>query len=222
MFAGSRALALKRLTRSVRRLGGPRWIGGHRVLVASVPRCGSTLLVRTLAGLPSGSETPQSKNVKFVRDLRKLPRVKILKTHSLAPPSLPPDVCAIFLFGDPVQAVVSTYRKRYDKNHFRNCGYLLEDPPDILNEDALGYQRLYDSWMKRHTYPLLALRYETMFDYSKVLSLFIGRKVTLPDRKERATRVSPEERTRLEQVYADLIAKVVRSPDVCLWEAAGT
>ena len=107
------------------------WTKKSRVLIASVPRCGSTYLLRSLAGLPQGNTTPKhkSKHIAFVRDLNSLPRSRFLKTHSTAPETLPDDVRTVFLFGDPISAVVSTHEKRNTRDHWLNCGYSAEEEP---------------------------------------------------------------------------------------------
>lgn len=187
-----------------------------RVVIASVPRCGSTLLLRSLAGLPAGSSFPKSPECEFVRDLGQLPKKPFLKTHSPAPADLPQDVRSIFLFGDPVQAVVSTKRKRFDRNHFVNCGYTAESEPAIYERDDLGYEAIFDSWMTPHEYPVLAVRYEAMFDHQEAMSEFLGVRVNLPPRRARRSEVPPDLRNQLSRVYGSLVDKVQEAPDIQL------
>lgn len=185
-----------------------------RVIIASIPRCGSTLLLRALAGLPPDSTFPKTRNAAFVRDLRELPTRQFLKTHSLAPPSLPLDVRPVFLFGDPVRAVVSTMNKRFDNNHFLNCGYCGNEPPRIYERDDLGYERIFDSWMRPHDFPVLAVRYEAMFEHQDAIANFVGFPVTFPRQRRRATQVPSGLQRKLSSVYASLIKKVQEAPDV--------
>lgn len=185
-----------------------------RALIASVPRCGSTFLMRSLAGLPPGSTCPKESDCAFVRDLGSLPLKRFLKTHALAPDRLPEDVRAIFLFGDPVCAVISTWEKRFDRNHFLNCGYTAAEPPSIYERDDLGYEAIFDSWMTPHSYPVLALRYEAMFDHQQAISEFLGIPVKLPPQRPRTTNISPELGQRLQRVYSSLYRKVAMAPDV--------
>lgn len=184
-----------------------------RVLVASVPRCGSTYLFRSIAKLPPGGRFPRDDGCTFTRNLSPLPEKPFLKTHGLAPPSLPDDVRAVFLFGDPICAVVSTRQNRFNAGHFRNCGYNGTVAPDIYERDDLGYERIFDSWTGSHEYPVLALRYETLNQHQGLLSRFLGRRVRLRPRRARGTSVPDELRSQLITVYGRFVEKVDRAPD---------
>lgn len=187
-----------------------------RLLVASIPRCGSTLLLRAIAGFPPGSTMPRVPYCAFVRDLERLPDVPFLKTHSLAPKELPTDVRTIFLFGDPIRAVVSTREKRFDRNHFENCGYFEDELPDIYARDDLGYEKIFDTWTSEHPYPVLAVRFESLWEHEELVSRYLGRGIILPPKKRRATKVSKETRQQLSNVYGRLAKKIARFPDAKL------
>ena len=193
----------------------------ERVLVASVPRCGSTYLLRSLANLPQGSNFPKRGSCRFVGSLSKLPDAAFLKTHAWAPCSLPDDVRTVFLFGDPIGSIVSTKLFRFTKDHFRNCGYVSTNVPDIYEHDDLGYEIIFDSWMRSHKFPVLALRYEAMHQHESTLSSFLGRQVRLLPWLCRATNVSPDLRLRLTRVYGRFVEKVNASPDAELISQCG-
>ena len=91
------------------RRAGPRFWGRRpRVLVASIPRCGSTLLFRAAAGWPMGSTFPRRcGRCAFLPDFGEIPDRPFLKTHYPAPDELPADIRVVFLFGDPVRAVLA-------------------------------------------------------------------------------------------------------------------
>lgn len=193
-----------------------------RVLIASVPRCGSTYLLRSLANLPQGSLFPKNGRCRFVGSLSNLPNVPFLKTHHWAPRALPDNVRTVFLFGDPIRAIVSTKLSRFTKDHFRNCGYLSMEDPKIYEHDDLGYERIFDSWMCSHRYPVLALRYETLHQHESTLSHFLGCRVRLLPWRCRATSVPPDLRRQLAQVYGRFVEKVNDSPDAELILQGGT
>ena len=202
-------------------LGWHFFVPRQRVLVASVPRCGSTYLLRSVANLPQGSNFPRRGNCRFVISLSKLPDVAFLKTHAGAPRSLPDDVRTVFLFGDPIGSIVSTQLFRFTQDHFRNCGYASTDVPEIYEHDDLGYESIFDSWMCSHSYPVLALRYEAMHQHESTLSDFLGRRVRLLPWRCRATDVSPDLRLRLTRVYARFVDKVNAAPDAELISQCG-
>jgi hypothetical protein len=197
-------------SRAIGRAGWPK----IQIMIASIPRCGSTVMLRALAGLPQGSWYPNEPDCAFVRDLKQLSRTRFLKTHSIEPDHLPENVRAIFLFGDPIAAIVSTRNKRFDAQHFANCGYTGENPPDIYTRDDLGYEQIFDSWMTPHNYPVLAVRYETMFDHQEALSKFLGVPVRLPRQQPRTTEIASDLKARLSDVYGSLIEKVKNARDV--------
>ncbi|MFO7839798.1 MAG: sulfotransferase domain-containing protein [Desulfosalsimonadaceae bacterium] len=204
---------IKYCYRIYKRKGRPK----GSVLVASVPRCGSTFLVRALGCFGPGSTCPKTFDCCFVRDLACLPNKKFMKTHSLAPSSIPEDVKVIFLFGDPVAAIVSTYQKRFDHDHFLNCGYHSDSYPDIFNRDDLGYERIFDAWTREGKgYPVLAVRYEKLFDNVNILQDFLECEIDLGKKKSRTTVINPDTARSLSIVYKSLINKVNSFPDVKL------
>lgn len=194
---------------------------GHkapRVLIASIPRCGSTLLLRAISGHPPGSTFPtKCSQCAFVSTLTAIPNKAFLKTHAKAPEILPADVRTIFLFGDPINAVWSTWNKRFNKVHFKNCGYRQDEPPDILNRDDLGYESIFDSWMQPHVYPLMSIRYEKLWTYRELLEEFIGRPISLPTFRQRSTDIPLENQTQIQAAYSSLNTKVQQAPDIAVW-----
>lgn len=193
----------------------------RRVLVASVPRCGSTYLFRSIANHGQGGQFPDAPDRCFVRDPRQLPGSTYMKTHGLAPPSVPEDVRVVFIFGDPIRAIVSTRQRCFNWTHFLNCGYESHLPPEIYARDELGYEQIFDSWMQPKPYPVLALRYERVHEHEPELTRFLGRRMRLLARCPRRTRVSRGLRRRLMPVYGDFVRKVDASPDVSLWGPGG-
>ena len=116
-----------------------------KLLIAGIPRCGTTWLYRCIAGLPQKPGTPKGKAYQDIG---------ILKVHSLAPPDSFGDPQAeevkrfceeggkcIFVFGNPVLAVLSTRQRRWDHVHAANCGYF-EDlgNADIFAEDMQPFK----------------------------------------------------------------------------------
>ena len=214
-----------------------------RILVASYPRCGSTMLFRAIAGLPPGSTTPKGhpdicqllfrdpmKSSAGNEELTRLPRwphvcdfahmpgAPFLKTHSPAPAMLPKDVRAIYTFADPVSAVLSMTQKRWDRLSWFAAGYRADEPPAIFEEDAFGFERVFESWTGPKPYRVLALRYETLWQHRKILEDYLGRRIVLPRRRARTTVVPPELERRLRDVYGSLIEKVRSFPDAKLIE----
>lgn len=208
----------RRLTLRAKRLFAPRYIlprglalsqgRPRQVLVASVPRCGSTLLFRAVAGHPPGRHFPRgNKDCQFITSLDNIPDTPFLKTHSPAPEELPNDLRVIFIFGNPIQAVWSTWEKRFKRRHFEICGYRGEEPPDILHRDDLGYERIFDSWMQIQSPQVARIRYERLWENKHLIEEFIGRPIVLPPHRTRQTDVPAETRRLLATTYASLCEK---------------
>lgn len=183
----------------------------RNIIVAGIPRSGTTMVFRALAGLPPRDTTP-----------RNYPdSASIKKTHGIAPKQLPEGYKAIFVFGDIVSSVISTKKHRYDKTHFINCG-CSKDPEhtDIYLEDALHYEAMFDTWNRNNGYPVICVRYEKIHENLKKINDFLGVNLHLPPRKSRSTKYSDctkEELENIQQTYASLIQKVNNAPDVAIY-----
>ncbi len=193
------------------------------VAVVGIPRCGTTWLFRSIMGIGPGNGTPKGAAYK---------RLPGLKTHSLAPPDgfgdpQSEDLMkhtldggkAIFVFGDPIQAVISTRYKRWDHVHAANCGFFddLKDA-NIFEEDCFNYEMMFDSWMKEHDYPVLALRYETMAENRQDVESFLGRKVEWTpwyqrDPQRNLIKVDYNTMFEIAKTYKELHQKIVEAQD---------
>jgi len=182
------------------------------IVVAGIPRSGTTMMLRALAGLEPGTTTPPDIGPEFI------------KTHSFSPASFTDIGKAVFLFGDPVLSVLSTKRKRMTEGHFRNCGagHLDPETTDIFSADVLNYEKMFDSWMQKQTFDLMCLRYETLWENLSVIDAFFGRPVKIPDQRHRGTKeVRSDEDTliKINNTYKGLIEKIRLAPDVSIYRA---
>jgi tetratricopeptide (TPR) repeat protein len=177
------------------------------IIVAGIPRSGTTMMFRALAGLEPGDTTPRN----YCGPVK--------KTHGLAPKKLPEGYKVIFIFGDVINSVISTKKFRYDKTHFINCG-CTKDPEatDIYLEDALNYEAMFDSWNQDNGYPVICVRYETIYENLKQINnFFIFTNLSLPSKKQRTTRYfdcNKEELNNIKKTYRNLIEKVNNAPDI--------
>ena len=182
----------------------------RKIIVAGMPRSGTTLVWRAIAQLSPGDTTPPDY------------QGPVKKTHNLAPNRLPPGYKAVFLFGDPIAAVISTRLKRYDRKHFDNCGAHDRDPEttDIYKEDALGYEAIFDSWYRPNGYPVMCVKFERLYSSLQYLDKFLGFRVRLPLYRPRTTTydvVTAAELNSIRKTYAPLIQKVAEAPDLAVF-----
>lgn len=182
-----------------------------RVLVASIPRCGSTMLFRAIAGLEPGSTMPED----YAGPHH--------KSHTFAPDSFAgrADV-AVFLFGDVLPSVASTRKYRYTQQHFENCGagQLSPQEVDIYDADHLNFERMFDAWMAKTAIPHVCVRYGQIHALAPIISELIGVPFSLPKKHRRRTQpadMAQEERCRIRRAYASLIHKISHAPDLSWW-----
>jgi len=181
------------------------------IAMAGIPRCGTTMVSRALLGFRAGDTWRSFDGAQNVVVKTHDPNADAVKNRREIDK-------AVFMYGDPVLAVVSTKMNRYDKTHFRNCGCLL-DPKDvnIYEYDVLNYEKMFDEWTKvSKNCPTLCLRYETLHENRYLIEEFLEQKVELPERKERSTRedmVSSVDLRLIKKTYHDLIVKIEQVPD---------
>lgn len=181
----------------------------NTVVVASIPRCGSTMLARAIAGMRPGSTWPKGRT--FVNGVH--------KTHRL-PHEVPTADRYVFVFGDPHAAVRSTIANRFDAHHAANCGCskpLAE--VDLLARDDFGYERIWDAWAgPQADRRVLMIRYPTFWRHLEVIEAFVGRPVLLPAMRERS---SESDHGGPIDTYDRLAGKMDQIGDCCILEPAG-
>ncbi|MEO1027148.1 MAG: hypothetical protein AAFX07_16540, partial [Pseudomonadota bacterium] len=181
---------------------------------ASLPRCGAKLMQRAIESGPESSNP--------LPDLT----ATSCKTHSPSPQRFAGVRRAIFLFGDPVAAVLSTRANIYTSVQFSECeaGHLDPNATDILGNDAMNFERIFDRWMRRQTFDLICVRYETLWENIGIIDAFFGRHLFLPPKRDRTTKIEYSDPTtrRIQETYSNLIHKVAEAPDIAIHRAKPT
>ena len=202
------------------------------IVVASFGRAGSTMVHDSLCRAMAMARfwRPQGLGHRIVSDyawdLRdtRLHNGVVYKTHALAH-ELPVSSRArvIFLFGLASDTVISVLscRQRYGREwiqahfeHMRASGTLA----DLPERDVLRLEEQLDGWLSETRHPVLALRYETLWDHIGVLSDFVGFPVTLPRRRPRESAVAIGDATVevVHRTYAALDERITALPDYVL------
>lgn len=171
----------------------------YKVIVASIPRTGSTLLARAIEGLErKGSWEQQNAN-------------KVYKTHY---PETDVNICdkAIFLFGDVIKSVISYRQNRWDIQSMRNCKcYKDLKDIDLYKRDDCNFEKIFDTWTNPIKHRVLAVRYEEMWKYQDRMKDFVGWDFTLPTKRTRLTNYADVRNVDLHNIkktYNSLINKV--------------
>jgi hypothetical protein len=155
-----------------------------------------------------------------------------MKAHSLAPPANFGDPWApkvrehavaggkcIFVFGNPVLAVLSTRMHRWDKVHSKNCGFHGDiDSIDIVVRDWFNYEKMFDTWMMSQL-NVLRVRYEALWAMRSEIEVFLGRKIHWNEWKRRSTNADHFPRSIVQAVaftYDRLMTKTRNAPDLVM------
>lgn len=133
----------------------------------------------------------------------------------------------IYMFGDVFNTVYSTVQIE-DRNlayqflHVDKENYYKEYERDIFN-----FKRHYDNWNRKHSYPVLSLRYETLYDNLDALFSFIKipkskvyKKYKFPEYKKRKTNWEDADeltKEKLKLIYGETKNYLDSKPDVQLW-----
>lgn len=182
----------------------------HKIVVAGIPRCGTMYVFDNVA--------------QYSQRIHGVP-TQVVKTHGLAPPECSYDTMwqkvekfmvegakVIFVFGDPVASILSTKRSQWNNFHARNCGYY-EDifKADITTHDVLGYEAIFDSWMKEHPYDVMSIRYESLPQNKGYIDYFTDCNIRWSEWIPRKTTYTTRGNGEIEQIeltYSGLIKKV--------------
>lgn len=166
--------------------------------VASTGRCGSTIMTRFLE-----KHTPGVFGV-HARDFVEF-RGKV-----------------IFLFGNPMNTAVSTHieipvaRMRL---HYEHMDGDMSSWKNFPREDSLGIEKLFDDWYRQHSFSLIAIRYETMWDHLEEIGEYLGVDMSkFPKKKDRRTNWRTHSRNdEIKETYKRIASKIESAEDISIW-----
>jgi len=178
------------------------------IIVASLGRCGSTLLFDALGG-------QRGHFVHTLTDQVYEPGY-VYKTHDHAPAELPAYCKAVYLFDNPVDIVLSNYEKSKQQDISQHIINMHGDPGRIdlmFYEDIMRLKANFDSWFQAQTYPVMAMNYRSMWRNKFLIEDFTGRSISLPEyvpRADRRNMISGYERLMIDGTYGLLRARIRR------------
>ena len=181
-----------------------------KIIVSGIPRSGTTLVARLIAGLPGGPSWKTRKDVLKIHEPLNEEMAKDLHSRGYTK--------AMFIFGDVVKSVVSTKLRRFDEGHFRNCGcHKPIEEVDIYNRDDLNYAKIFDTWLRPgNGLTVLAVRSESLYEHNLEICNFVGRAFEFPEwgkRKTNLRHVSNGDLGAIKETYRKLIKKADARPD---------
>lgn len=199
-------------------------------VVPSLGRCGSQLMTEAIHNHLWGFNDHEKKFLKETRPfIRTYPSTfkngVVHKTH-LYPMDYPNNCKVIFTFGDPLSIVLSVVKKSKEPGwgpaHFKNMLADWSRFKDIMKEDVLGLEKMFDCFYQKQTCDTICLRYETLWENEKQISDFLGFDFKLPTKKSRDADRLKAELGRKQTVdfnlgYASLIEKIRNAEDSKIW-----
>jgi hypothetical protein len=144
----------------------------------------------------------------------------VFKTHCPFPQNKHKhDTKVLFMFGDIFNSVVSYNRKDvWGKSAAKHL--FIDYGTNYLDEDLFKFQRHFENWTKKQTYPVMFVRYENLYDNLNQVLNFCGVEQhikSFPPYKQRTTdwkNLDKETITKLETVYGELKTYVDSLPDI--------
>ncbi len=197
------------------------------LIINGMGKCGTRLLHGFLCGY--------YRRAGFLVDITQINNIKlrnhsIIKTHSPYPiKQCKYNIKVVFMFGNIYNTVISFYKGWEEKfggypnplaatNLFMTNANKNKSP---IENDIFRYKRHFDNWYKSHKYPVLFVRYETMYDHIGEILDFCGLKSfpveKFPKYKQRTTNWldQPEPiKERLVKLYGSLDEYINQLPDI--------
>ena len=162
----------------------------YNIIVAAIPRTGSTLVARSFAHLSHDSSC---------WDYNK--ENGVYKTHKLEPYIDTNCKKAIFTFGDVTLSILSMLERRWDKYAFRNCGYVGPVKEcNMINRDDLNFETIFDTWTNPTKHIVLAIRYRAIASYISEIEDFVGYSAKWPSFKNRKNKIQDYDSKLVKQI----------------------
>ncbi len=149
----------------------------------------------------------------------------VYKTHDFPPRSLPADVKVVFMFGNPMNAAVSSFKAFAGpgRQHYVHAHSPFADEHENLFErDVLLMEKQFRAWMQPHEFKFCAVRYEALGDNSvrDQLAQFLNCEMRFPEFQERESSwLNHERRPELERTYGRLAEDMESFPAITVFPA---
>lgn len=197
---------------------------GVEVLIVSFGGVGTTFLIEEIARYKKTNAASNTDGYKHL---------------PLPPLSRNRKIKVIYLFGDPILACISLFRRSYQHaasvqmQKFLPGDYVIPRELDLeaygkLQRDGLFFERHFTHWHTTYGfYPRMFVRYESLFDHLETIAEFLelpkGFVLNFPAKKERRSSlelVSAQTQDSLSLLYGDLAIRLKAMPDVFKLPAA--
>lgn len=157
-----------------------------------------------------------------------------LKHTPIPPLTITPNLKAVYIFGDPIEATVSLFRRGYHQAHLTKLAKARNStdqnfPKNITIEgyaenleDWFRFEEHYQNWRNIETpYPILFIKYQAIWDKIDTIFEFLELpselKSEFPVQKARQSKIdtlSKSTRENLEKLYGDFSEQVSQLPEI--------
>ena len=193
----------------------------NAIIVGGLGRCGTTLMCYSL------------KNSGFPGDLIFFDRFDqqnelingcYYKTHDYPPNYLPANVKLIYMFGNPMNIVISTHKKINEwgyLHHYHLDSDLYTFNDEIFYKDTLLLHKHFDAWYKNQNFEFISIKYESLYDTEtlNVLKGFIGLELNLLPfvNRETSYKTHPHKKNII-RTYSELNEKIKNADNAKVWK----
>lgn len=193
------------------------------IVIAGLGRCGTTLMYNSILEnhyylMSSGILMFDDEQIQFGWN-------ELFKTHDYPPKNLPNKVKLIFMFGNPLNTVISAHRLMNhwgQKHHEHLRSNQFRPNNEILKSDTLKLHELFDAWNQVQNFSFISVRYETLYSKKTLnaLSDYLGfRLQLLPQQPRISDWETHPKKKQLLSVYGDLHKKILDADDVKIWSS---
>ena len=150
------------------------------------------------------------------------------KTHDYPPNYLPSNVKLIYMFGNPLNIVISTNKKINEwgyLHHYHLNSNLYRFNDELFYKDTLLLHKHFDTWYKKQNFEFISIKYEALYNKEtiEVLNSYLGFQLKImPYIKREADYKNHPQRENLLDTYCVLYEKIEKAENVKIWNPKTT
>lgn len=190
------------------------------IVVAGLGRCGTTLVFDAIRkyGFPHSRV--------FIDKFQKMSFYKpgmVYKSHDHPPTKLPDNVKVIWMFGNPMNIILSTHKmiNEWGRKHYYHLGLdSYVDNDFVFNGDNMNMKVHFEEWYKHQNFEFLSVRYESLNKREAQVAIweYLGFEFPFPQLRERETDWNNHYmRDQLYETYNELNNRIESVDDFKLW-----
>jgi len=191
------------------------------IIIGGLGRCGTQLICKSLKN--SGISENSYFLDRFDKQKEYINGV-YYKTHDYPPDYLPPNVKVIYMFGNPMNIVISAHKQMNEwgyLHHYHLNSNLYTFNDELFYKDTLLLHRHFDAWYKNQNFEFISIKYESLYNTEtiEILNNFLGFELKLlPFAKREADYKTHPHKENLIKTYSALNEKIKSADNVKVWK----